>query len=425
MKPFQIFVDGRLLEGYTDATLQREKHKLTGSLSISLFMGYLPESAVLPGATRGSEILVYVGGHLAFTGNIDRREDNADSTGKPGKAPSLNVGPNNYTVRLTCRGKTKALIESSQQHPTGTMLGVSNKEAIENLLEPWRIELDWLAAEVSLGRVRLRDGGRVVDEIQRLAEKSGIYCYETRDGKLRVTDTPPAQTGESLVLGKNILSFSAKQEGDWSRSQVLVKGQLNSKDSWGVAAVIPPLKLVADVSLTEFTPITVQVSGDATQDILERRATYEVNRRAAETKKVRLDVFNILQANGLPWDLGVLHYVDIPPAGIKGVFEVTGLTYTARADKTLKTSLTLTPPPAPAAPSSSTTPSMGTGESGARLGFQEKPVHQESTPEWGAPQPEVLDIRKGPVLIPEGTFSDPSRPPTPAPLFLGERPQKA
>lgn len=353
-----VFIDKKQLTGYTSLSLSRDKSDLTGQLQIDIFMNWMPSAPVFDVVTKGKEITVYVGGHLVFYGSIDRRSDQG-TTGQPrdemgpfvsgpsqGSGPSLSISSSEYKVTLSCRGKAGKLVDNSQQHETGTMLGTTNRDAMAKLIEPWGIELDWKADVIEAPRVRFRDGARVVDEIERLCEQFGMYAYETRDGKLRVVDKAETQIGEPIVLGVNILSFSTDQSADQERSEVLVKGQLTDPQQWGENAVIPTLERLKDSTLESFSPITVQLYGRGTPDLLKRRAYYEMNKRAADGKQINVEVFHVQQTDGEPWDLGQLHYVEIPPAGVFGQFETIKLTYNVDAKGTLRTKLTLAPKPA-------------------------------------------------------------------------------
>ncbi len=324
-----VFVNRQELVGYTDLKLIRSKSEMTGQLTISVFMGWLPTEAVMGDVQSGNEILVYIGGHLAFSGTLDRR--NASGT------------KDSYTVSFTARGKTKQLVDSSHQHSTGTILAPTNRQVFETLIEPFNVVLDWQADTISMNRIRLRDGARVNEELQRVAEMFSLYVHETRDGRLRVTDAAGAETGEGLSLGTNILSFQADQDTDQARNQILVKGQLTSKEVWGASALLPTLKRVTDASVAQFSPLTVNLYGDATVQLIDRRAQYEMNKRTAASKKVHVDVFHLQQTDGAQWDIGTHHYVEIPPEGIIGNFEVTGITYEVENDKKLSTKLTLSP----------------------------------------------------------------------------------
>jgi prophage tail gpP-like protein len=360
--PVVIFIERKQLIGWTSLRLRRDKAELTGSATIEIFMGWIPTEPVLYDAQTGREVLIYIGGHLAFTGYLDRRTDETDRVTLQGRDPDgqfnsnalsiaegavgINAGPNSYRVSFTCRGKTKYLIDSSHQDETGTFLRVTNREVFERLIAPWRVELDWQAETIGLDKVRLRDGAAVSDELQRISEMSSLYTYETRDGRLRVTDSRSvATTGDPLVLGVNITQFQAEQALDASASLITVKGQRIERGQWGIPAVLPTLQSVANKAVAAFIPTTVHLYGDGTDQLLQKRAEYEANMRAGEEKQIQLQVFYLQQPSGSFWDIGVKHYVEIPPAGIYGEFEVISLEYVCSPDNVF-TTLTLANQPA-------------------------------------------------------------------------------
>ena len=135
----------------------------------------MPNEPILDSVVAGAEIAIYIGRHLAFTGSTDRRHDQShtlETSGTDGapaaqnkepSGPSLNIGPNAYTVTLQCRGKAKKLVDASHLHPTGTIVGTSNRDAVEPLVKPFGVNLDSQALTTDLNRVRFRDGARVVD----------------------------------------------------------------------------------------------------------------------------------------------------------------------------------------------------------------------------------------------------------------------
>lgn len=362
MIPVVITVGGNVLNTWTEMTLQRSKDKLTGSLNVSIFAGAMPSIPLVRAAKAGAEIQVYIAGQLAFFGSIDRRRGTgtrkgdsdtsggSDDTSKEhGEASSsVNIGPNEYTIKLSARGKTKRLIDSSHQHPTTNMLKPTTREVVEKLVQPWNIPIEWKGEVIKLDKQRFRDGSRVVDELHRVAQEYCYFMYETRDGKLRVTDGVGQQdggTGDPLILGQNILTFSAEQSEDEARSKIKVKGQRSKKEEWGEKAVLKTFKEVRDQNVKDNAPETVQHYGDADDKALERRARFEANKRNSESKKITIEVFHVQTPSGAPWDIGNTHYVEVPPEGIFNMFECTELTYRVDADKELKTVLTLSPPP--------------------------------------------------------------------------------
>lgn len=344
MKPVVIYVNGAELIGWTSMQLSRSKNDLTGTLSVELFMGYVPTQPVQIHAARAAEILVYVGGSLVFTGVVDTRvgtrlEDDGVLTG------DASITTTSYTVTLKARGKTKYLIDSSHAHPTTNMVKPKTRDVCQSLVEPWDIELDWRAEDFELDRVRFRDGSMVVDELQRLSVENCYYIYETRDGKLRVCDAPLNEFGDELILGYNITSFSASQSEEKAKAKIKVKGQLTGKEKWGEEALLETEIEFEDQWVRSNIPISVYHYGDGTKESLERRAKFEANRRNADAKKVTIEVFHVQPSNSAAWDIGLLHYVEIPPEGIFNTMECTDISYTVNAEGTLKTTLTLSPPP--------------------------------------------------------------------------------
>lgn len=347
MKPFRIMLDGEELTQYTGATLRRAKEDLTGSFSCEVFFNYTPDRPVMTSALRGRDVTVYVGGQLAFFGSIDHR--NGKGKGKTtdaqtGTDVSSSISPNSYSVSLSARGKTKYLIGGSHQHKTGTMLKPTTRQAVEALLKGYDVEIDWKAATIKLEKMVFRDGNNVWLEIQRIANENGHYFYEGKDGKLIFEDMP-SRNGDDLILGKNILHFSADQSEEHDRSRVVVKGQRTQKTVWGEEAVLNVLKSAKKGGSEKDNPVIIQHYGDATPEALERRTKFEADKRNAQSLRVSLDVFHVQTPSGEPWDLGTLHYVEVPPEGVFNVLECVEVQYTVDAQGTLKTSLTLAPPP--------------------------------------------------------------------------------
>jgi prophage tail gpP-like protein len=374
--PVVITIGGDCLNTWTEMTLQRSKDEMTGSLSVSIFGGAMPSGPMVQAAKCGAEINVYIAGQLAFCGTVDSRKGSGTKKGKKGAdetnkkagkgkegskaSSSVSIGPNEYTIKLSARGKTKRLIDSSHQHPTTNMMQPTTKEVCEKLVEPWQIQLDWKGEVIKLDKVRFRDGAKVIDELQRVATENCYFMYETRDGKLRVTDGVGTESGggDALILGENILTFSAEQSEDKAKSEVKVKGQRTKKTIRGKKALEKTYKTIRNGKVKSKSLQTIPHYGDATDKELERRARFEMNKRNSESQKITIEVFHVQTPSGAPWDIGNCHYVEVPPEGIFDMFECTELTYHVNAEKELKTTLVLSPPP-----------SSGAGGGGGGGGF--------------------------------------------------------
>lgn len=356
LKPIRVLIGGQELENYTSLRLSRSKKDLTGSLTVEIFIGYMPSAPIITNAAVAQPISVYTGGQLSFYGSIDsrngkpvkqKREANGRfASGYEGEGGTLKgaLTSDGYKVTLTARGQAKRLIDSSHQHKTGSMLKTTNKKVIEELIKPFKIKLDWQAKEIDMPVVRFSDGGTVFTELQEIANETCIYLYETRDGKLRAIDKPGSQMGEPMILGQNILDFDAEQSESKANSTIVVKGQRSDPNIHGKDAV-QRVKILKDNWVPSDIPLTIQFYGDATDEALERRGKLEADQRAQQAKNIRTTMFGVLQQSGQPFDVGNLHYVEIPPEGVFEVLECIEVEYTVDASGTYQTVCTMAPPP--------------------------------------------------------------------------------
>jgi prophage tail gpP-like protein len=435
MPPVVIAIGGSALDTWTEMTLQRSKEELTGELSVTIFAGAMQSGPMIAAAKCGAEVTVYVGGQLAFCGTVDKRTGSGTKKGKKGSdddnqkegkgetKAGVNIGPTEYTVKLTARGKTKRLIDSSHQHPTTNMMQPTTKEVIEKLIEPWGIGLEFKGEVIKLDKQRFRDGTRVIDELHRVGLENCYFMYETREGKLKVTDGvgTDSGSGDPLILGVNILTFSAEQSEDKAKSKIKVKGQRSKKNVWGKKATEKTVKEINNSMVKDKVYQTVQHYGDGTDKELERRARFEMNQRNSESKKLTIEVFHVQTPSGQPWDIGNCHYVEVPPEGIFDMFECTELTYHVNAEKELKTTLTLSPPPSGGEGGGGGgfgLSSINMGMGAARRSQANIPISADSYPDpWSPPMltaiPFVSLVEQAAKPKPE---EDP--PPAPPPLVL-------
>lgn len=342
--PFVIVIGGQIFRGWTSARLKRSRKDLTGSLTVDVFFTFMPKNPVMRGVSSGKEIQVYVGGHLAFNGVIDKRGAGGKK-GEGGASVSSTISSDAYRVTITARGKTKYLVQSSHDHPTGQMKNASVAEAVRELTKNFGIRIDDQSGDSDkIERVTFRDGAPVFSEIHRWTRENNILAYEGRDGTLKLEKAGNGREGEPLILGDNILEFSSEQSEDEQNNKITVKGQRTDPKVMGKAAIKRKIE-ITDSSMKGYSPLVIQITGDATDIRLRKRAKLESDRRQQDSKEVSVEVFHVQSRTGQPWDLGLRHYVEIPPENIFDVFEVTDLEYEVDAKDKLKTKLTLSPVP--------------------------------------------------------------------------------
>jgi prophage tail gpP-like protein len=362
-----ITVAGSNLYGWTNMKLSRERKDLTGALTFEMFFTNIPANPQMRAIAAGADIQVYIAGNLAFVGTIDARTGSGKGKhkGKAGHAQGLNdrnlsgvdrsgkqpsgagihayADAESYKIVVECRGKTKRLIDSSHDHPTGQMPNTTVPQIFKTLIENFKVQLhDTTNDSLMIERAVFRDGGAVYTELHRWAKEHNHLTFEGKDGKLQLTDDSQGGSGEPLILGLNILSFDATQSDGQGNSSITIKGQRSGMKYHGKEAVMNKI-VTMNPSVSDYSPVIHQLNADASSDRLKKRVKYENDRASQHCKEITIDVFSVQTMDGSPWDLNVTHYVEIPPEGIYNEFVVDSLTYFCEAKGTLKTELKLVP----------------------------------------------------------------------------------
>lgn len=362
-----ITAAGQNINGWTNMKLIRDRKEMTGALTFEMFFTSIPNNPQMRAIAAGAEIQVYIAGNLAFTGTVDARtgsgqgkhhshlhhtkglnDRNLGGVDRSGRQPSgagvhAYADAESYKVVVECRGKTKRLIDSSHDHPTGHMADTQVPEIFKTLIKNFNIQLnDQSNDQIKIERAVFRDGAAVYTELHRWAKEHNLITFEDKDGKLNLTVDSQGGSGEPLILGVNILSFSATQSDGVGNSEITIKGQRSGLKYHGKEAVMNKIK-ITNPSVTDYSPVIHQLNADASPDRLKKRAKYENDRATQESKTITIDVFSVQSTSGEPWDLNVKHYVEIPPEGIYNEFVVDSLTYFCEARGTLKTELKLVP----------------------------------------------------------------------------------
>jgi prophage tail gpP-like protein len=362
-----ITVGGQSLNGWTNMKLSRERKSMTGNLTVELFFTNMPSSPVMQSVTAGADIQVYISGQLAFTGSIDERtgKGKGKHTGHKGQSQGLNdrnmsgidrtgktpsgsgvhayADAESYKVVIEARGKTKRLVDSSHDHPTGQMSNTTVPQIFQALIKNFNVQLnDTSNDSIQIERGVFRDGAAVYSELFRWSKEHNLLTFEDKNGQLNLTTDAQGGSGEPLILGLNILSFDASQSDGQDNQTVTIKGQRSGIKYHGKQAVMNKVQ-VTNPAVSDYSPVIHQLNGDASSDRLNARAKFETDRATQASKTVTIDVFSVQSTDGSPWDLNVTHYVEIPPEGIYNEFVVDTLTYFCDAKGVLKTELKLVP----------------------------------------------------------------------------------
>ena len=199
----------------------------------------MPSAPLARSAAAGAEIQCYIAGQLAFTGIVDRMRVIWHPKGQGAKRRSritsseisLSVQHRSdleYTIKLSARGKTKRLIDSSHQHPTTNMMQPTTKEVVQSWLKPFKIS----ARELERKEIRAFDrfASATVQEssieLQRSPQKTATSCMISRDASyVLLTVLVSLAVGVAILLFSIVVILIALCRAVRGRSQIQDQGQ--------------------------------------------------------------------------------------------------------------------------------------------------------------------------------------------------------
>lgn len=344
---FVIKVGDYILEEVLEASLSRVKNSLSGELTFLIFINEVLKNKILDNIALGTPVTVYVNGRLAFYGDIVRRSRYSKRGSYVRERNyirernySKRIATKDYSIRVTARGKGHLCYKSSQMTYGGSSQDVTARGIIESLLKPFSIAVEWQAEDVKLPFFTFRDGSLVSEEIYRVCNENGYYIHESRSGKIVVADSPRDETGEDLILGKNILSYEEYLDISRANSHIIVKGHKNNKAAWGKDKIKESAVVLNDTTIGGYSPYIVQHYGYVDEDSLKRRAKWELEQRKYLGNNLFITVFGL--HNDKYFDLGLKHFVSIPILDINQVLECIELKY-AVSNSEVTTQLVLAP----------------------------------------------------------------------------------
>ncbi|MBC9208879.1 hypothetical protein IBL26_18680 [Roseomonas aerophila] len=316
-----LLVDGQRLSGWQEIRVSRGIERIPSDFDISLterFPGEM-EAAII---RAGTPCQVMIGGDLVVTGYIDRY------------APE--ISPTAHSIRVVGRGKCQDLVDCSAY-----LRGVNNQ-----VMQATTRELaEKLAALFGIS-VTARDGdGAVVpqfnviltetswDIIERAARHSAMLAYEGADGNLILSRAGTDRMASGFQQGGNVeraqATFSVDQrfslyEVVWQPLEVLgdVSRAAGAGDAANIRAQVADITVGADKPGTgrRFRPkVLVSDQDQFGQDIAERRALWERNRRNGRGRQVFVVVDSWRDAAGRLWEPNARAPVDLPALKVSDV----------------------------------------------------------------------------------------------------------
>ncbi|MDN7871262.1 Mu P family protein [Burkholderia multivorans] len=299
-----LSVGNQTVTGWTDIRVTRGIERCPSDFEVGLterFPGSTNEVVVTP----GDECQVQLGSDLVLTGYVDRY------------VPSF--GPQEHSIRVSGRGKCQDLVDCSAVWPNGQISGTSALDVAQKLAAHYDITVNCDVQDlVKIPQFNIFIGETPFEIIERISRYSALLVYDQPDGSLQLTRAGQVQAAGGIVEGVNVqaasIAYSAEER--FSKYTAFAQSVLAYSDM-GVGPIT-----IATAEDTEVKRVRERfIVAEAVQgfmDLAQRRAVWEMNRRAGRAAVVTAIVDSWRDADGVLWTPNTLVYVSLPHLKLAG-----------------------------------------------------------------------------------------------------------
>lgn len=324
-----VSVGGNTINRFTNVKWKLSAESTEQSADFEVFMEYAPQSPVFPWIKDGVDATVSIGGFVNITGAIESRKGEGDKE--------------SYNLSFSVKSKTKKGQKQHAKLGKGQKVNTSAKKVADEIAKNGGLQIKYGASveDVKIAQHICVGDATVDKEIKDIWRDRGFLVYGDHEGKIRVEGDEEGETGCDLIVGVNVMKYSASQSDEKKRGKIKVKGtRVLTKETNRKGTITP------DGSAKMKTKIesewVVWAMGDQTPESLKKRAKFESNRRDAASKEVEITTFGWLAPNGQPYRVNGKHYTEVPSESVYDMLRIKDISGSAKKTE-VEVEVTLAP----------------------------------------------------------------------------------
>ncbi|HEX3809611.1 MAG TPA: hypothetical protein VHW02_07890 [Rhizomicrobium sp.] len=327
-----LAVGGKKLSGWTRIRVTRSIERFPSDFDIEL-TELFPDQAQSVVVTPGDSCEVYAGSDLVVTGYVDAF------------APSFD--PENHSIRVTGRGKCQDMLDCAAEWPNGQISGATARDIAVKLAQPYGITVVGGADPGPvIPQFNLIIGETAYEVVERVARYRALLVYEDENGNMVLDRAASDMMASGFSEGVNVISAAVAYSMDQRYSDYWAF--LNSVDTYGDSGEGGNIiKKVTDAAVKRHRLLTlIAEAGDSGGDVAQRRAIWEMNRRAGRSMRASIKADSWRDAEGELWTPNKLAAINLPSLKTANVnWLISDVTYTLDEEGT-SADLILMPPQA-------------------------------------------------------------------------------
>jgi len=296
----KLILNNQEIAGWTDVRITRGIERLPSDFDIGLTELYPSEAAEVV-VKPGDACMITIGDYLALTGYVDKY------------IPSM--GPEGHSIRITGRGKCQDLVDCSAEWETSQISAATADVIATNLASAYSgITVSCTASDlITIPQFNIMIGETAFEIIDRICKFSGLLAYDDVFGNLVLSRVGTDEHSSGLFEGQNVISASMEYSMDQRYSEYV--GWLNSMPRIGDNTFTSEntTKKVNDTVVTRRRrKFIVAEAVQGYQDLLEKRVSWEKNRRAGRSQVARVKVDAWFDGSKTLWTPNTLASVYLP-----------------------------------------------------------------------------------------------------------------
>ncbi|WP_311567231.1 phage baseplate assembly protein [Photobacterium arenosum] len=288
MDKVTLSIGNRQWQGWQSVNITRSLGAVTGEYRISLTQKWR-DAERLP-IKEGMAVKVIIGNEVLATGYVAER------------LPSYDGKSINYEI--TCRDKTKDLVESSVLHASGEWKDINLQAMAKEICAPYGIGV---VVETDIGAafttIRLEQGESGFELLERLSRQRGVLLTSDANGNLVLTRGSKSKLATRLELGKNILAARGRFSEDSRFNQYIVKGVADALDGWEPSQVSGNQVVIKDNLVQRYRPKIIITEEVFTAEGASRRGQWQRQRAIGQSFSSEITVQGWRMPDGQLWPL--------------------------------------------------------------------------------------------------------------------------
>jgi len=297
-----LFVNGRKYENWLDVSIACTLQSLARTFSVrstrskeDLTIGIQPQD----------EVQIFIDGEPILTGYVTKREVSYSASG----------------ISVTISGASKTVDLQDCCMPHGMANSYKNQTHEQNLkavCKPFGIGVVDQVKSVDRRNLEFSPTETVGSSITRYLQKNGILLTDDEAGNLVITQAGSGGSAhDTLELGKNILEGKRTQDVSKRFSDYVTLGQASNPTSELPVSANHLTATARDSGVRRPRWLVKQESGNASTEILQKKAGIIKDVKAGESDTLNYKVQGWRQSNGELWKVNALVNVDDSRLGIR------------------------------------------------------------------------------------------------------------